>query len=109
MIRNIQRPRNSPTLDLKAAHKDPIRMHSQAAAPRCGSSWKRRRVATRLEKLPRVDALLSRQRVEVSENNCGQGISVSLGGYHLQPGELPAAGGVGIRVRVEDSKRLRAN
>src|ERR1051325_2474047 len=110
MVGNIQRSSHAPTLNLKSTHENPIGMHSQStAAPRRGAGRIRCRVTLRLEKSAGVDALLSRERVEVSENNRRQGRRLRFGCNNLELGQLSIDRRVRIDVRIEETQLLWSN
>src|SRR6185437_6422366 len=85
-------------------------MHFQnSRAPRRCPGWKRRRVTTRFEKLTRLDALLPRQRIEVTKYDRRQRRGLSLCRNHFELGQLPINSSVRIDVRIEDSHVFAAH
>src|SRR5689334_10955000 len=85
-------------------------MHFQTdGAPRRGSSRKGSRKPVRFEKLTCLDALLPRQRVEITKHDCRQRRCLSLCGNHFELCELPIDSRVRIHMRVEDSHVFPAN
>src|ERR1043166_5145993 len=110
MVGNIERSRYPPALNPDSAHENPISVHSQSTAtPRRGAGRKRRRVTLRFEKRARVDALLSRQSVEISENDRRHCRRLRFGSNNSELGQLSVDRSVWIDVRVEETQFLWSN
>src|SRR5262249_21005910 len=104
MIGNVQRPRNAPPSDLQSVREDPVGVHSQSrAAPGGGAGRNRRRVAARLQKLPRLETFFSRQRVEVAHDYHRSRDSVRLLRDHFELRQLSTTLGMWIDVRIENT------
>src|ERR1700752_1072474 len=102
MIRNVQWTRDAPAHKLEPARKDPVGMHAESgAAPGRRACGNRRRVTTRFEKAARLDALFTRQGVEVAHDDCWTGHGVRLICDHFELGQLTVARSVRVDVRVE--------
>src|SRR6185369_2377199 len=104
MVGNVQRSSHTPSLNLNATYEDPVGVHSQAAAaPRRSSGRIRRHITLRLEKLARVYTLLSRECIEVAENDGWHSCRFRLGCDYFELFQLPVDRRVRIDVRVEEA------
>ena len=107
MIGYLQRFRHAPALDLDSACEDPIRVHPKTGATpgRC-SGPNRCCVTTRLKKQARVETLLSRQRVEVAENDRWNVCSAGLRDDRFELGQLSVTCDMRIHMGIKYANLL---